>query len=62
MVHGDQQAQRRHRDYERTERMAVAERLRDVEAKLNQALRDLDRLERMLTGGYATVQSCPDDL
>lgn len=57
MTHGDREAERRHRDYQRSELMSLGERLREVEEKLNAANRHLARLERQLTGQDASVQS-----
>lgn len=60
-THGAEAEQRRHRDFIRTELMAHGERLREVEAELNAALRRLDAAERFLTLGYTPVQSGPED-
>ncbi len=57
MTHGDREAERRHRDYQRSELMSLGERLREVEDKLNAAQRDLNRLERQLTGQNSSVHS-----
>lgn len=55
MIHGEREAERRHRDYQRSELISLGERLREVEEKLNAAQRDLTRLERQLTGQNGSV-------
>ena len=57
MTHGDEAAQRRHRDYQRSELISIGEQLRMVEARLNDANRRLEWLERELTNGHASVQA-----
>lgn len=56
-VHGSEQAERRHRDYQRTELMSMGEQIRTAEAKLNDVSRRLEFLERILTEQHGSVQS-----
>lgn len=62
MTHGDEAAQRRHKDYQRSELMSIGEQLRMVEARLNDANRRLEWLERELTKQHASVQACANAL
>lgn len=56
-IHGSEREQQRHKDYMRTEIMSVGERLREVEAKLNEASRRLAYVEAQLTAQYGPVQA-----
>lgn len=60
-IHGAEQAERRHRDYQRTELMSLGEAIRTAEAKLNDVSRRLEFLERILTEQDASVQSGAND-
>lgn len=57
MTHGDQAAQRRHAEYQRSELASLSERLRKIEADLNDAKNRVEFLERKLTERDGPVQA-----